>query len=543
MAVGDRVRVELAKREYLGVVSVVHADPAGLENKIVPILGPAPDIPRIHPREIAFWRSLADYYLCTVGEVYKAAYPAGKPEKEPARPVKPKADTPTEPKPLNLRPEQEDADQAVRSAFSAGKTVLLQGGKAGSGRTEVYLRLAQEALSSGKSVLYLVPEIVLSRQLEEQVAAVIPSVHIYHSAITQARKRQVVKAVRESAATLVLGTRSALFLPHHNLGLIVLDEEQDISFKQDAPAPRYYAREAAILLAGIQGARVLLGSATPSLETIYNAQRGVYSRVVLRDTTGGEAVSFQVINLAAEAHKKGMSGSFSLQLLASMHSAVAAGQKILVVCRAKSDIPGITAELESIFGAAVRKMALATPASVKAQPAAVFPLTVMVQADGLLAKDDFRCDERAWQVLCLLRERCSPGGQLILQTWEAAHPLFQGFPQDPTQEMLAERRRFGYPPYTRLVHVVLKDANVKRLEYLSRALVRTLRQAVPSARWMGPYAPKQELVGKEHVRVLSATLQRDRQLIPAKHALARSLNDWAHENGYESHLHIDVDPV
>ena len=257
-AVGDRVTVEFANKKYSAVISAVDvAPPQELVSRILYIIGREENVPPVFPQEIRFWREMASYYLCTVGEVYKAALLRDKKAVSPARVRR------LDRQDLSLSPHQEDAACQIRKAFENNKTVLLHG-VTGAGKTEIYLKLAGETLEKGLSVLILVPEIALSRQLEERVTAVFPELLVYHSAQTPARKGRVAEAVREKDAYVVLGTRSALFLPHRKLGLVVVDEEHDSSFKQDSPAPRYHARESAIMLALIQGAHVLLGSATPS---------------------------------------------------------------------------------------------------------------------------------------------------------------------------------------------------------------------------------------------------------------------------------------
>ena len=286
--VGSRVRVEFAHKEYIGVVGGMDVTPQTSAERIRPILCVETGLPDISPDEIRFWRAVAEYYLCSVGEVYKAACPAlkldreeagvrmrerlesqleklrekaGKARKDETREKYLKAaeavqarldgktvETMVSEAEITLSSAQEKAAEGIRKAFEAGKTALLHG-VTGSGKTEVYLRFAQETLRKGRSVLYLVPEIALSRQLEERIAAVFPDILVFHSGETAARRTDVSDRVRQGGPYLVLGTRSALFLPHRDLGLVIVDEEHDTSYKQDAPAPRYNGRETAIMLA------------------------------------------------------------------------------------------------------------------------------------------------------------------------------------------------------------------------------------------------------------------------------------------------------
>lgn len=229
-AVGQRVQVVFAHKEYVGVVSAVNVVPETAPERIQ--AAHSTDLPPIHPREIAFWRAIAGYYLCSVGEVYKAAYPVLKQESDA---IKVRADERLQkrlallkeklararkeetreryageigrleaflrgeaPAPeagdIALSPARETAAEAIRKGFQAGKTVLLHGD---ADKTDLYLQLARETLAQGKSVLYLVPEIGLFQQLEERIGQVFPQLLVYHSARSAARKRAVADAIRE----------------------------------------------------------------------------------------------------------------------------------------------------------------------------------------------------------------------------------------------------------------------------------------------------------------------------------------------------------
>ena len=377
--VGSRVRVLFAHKEYIGAVSAVDVVPETAVERILPILSVESGLPQVLPEEIRLWKAIASYYLCSVGEVYKAAYPALKREQEAVEAREQerleaklealrtkmekarRADTREryadaaralearlqnrESLPVlgdvDLTPVQETAAQRIREAFAQNKTVLLEG-VTGSGKTEIYLKLTRETLQKGRSVLYLVPEIALSRQLEERIAAVFPDVQVFHSGESAARRRNVATRVREAGPYLVLGTRSALFLPHHGLGLIIVDEEHDTSYKQDSPAPRYNGRDTAVMLGIIQEAHVLLGSATPSLESLYNAEIGRYAKVELSERFHqGEQARIQIIDTVAERRKRGMEGSFSRKLLHEIQATLDAGEQVLVLRARRSYSPSL----------------------------------------------------------------------------------------------------------------------------------------------------------------------------------------------------------
>ena len=222
VSLGDRVKAEFAHREYIGVVSRTNADPASegvAEDSIKSILGKEENLPPVSALEIEFWRKISSYNLCTAGEVYKAAYPALRTAVR--NPRKKSATTDETPAAPPLSDSETEAMTGIRSALGNGKTVLLDG----INRTGVYINLALEFLAKGESVLFLVPEIALSRQLEEKVRKAYPQLRTFHSQETAATKRLVEKEVREGTAKMVLGTRSSLFLPFRNLGLIIVDDD------------------------------------------------------------------------------------------------------------------------------------------------------------------------------------------------------------------------------------------------------------------------------------------------------------------------------
>ena len=522
--VGQRVKVALSGRSYVGVVSAVGVTPE-VKGRI--LTAEPTKLPPVHPEEVAFWHLLSDYYLCTPGEVYKAAYPSvirsSKPRKLPEVSGKEPAET-------VLSPSQQEALEAVQDAFGKGKTVLLKGGP--SEKTDIYLELARKTIAEGKSVLYLVPEIALSRQLEERIKAAFPDLLVYHSEQSTALRRAVGVMVREQPVTMVLGTRSALFLPHHNLGLIIVDEEHDSSYKQDSPAPRYHARESAIFLAGIHGAHVLLGSVTPSLESLYNAESGLFTQVNLKS---GFKPEVRIINISAESRKNGMPGSFSLKLLSAMKETFDAGEKVLLVCRSKAAVQECEEEIRGIFPEA--PIEVATPAT--ARLCGRFRLIAVVLSDGLLGKDDFRADEHALQLFRQLEGNCT--GVLVIQTRESSHPVFKALKGGGDALcFLPERKAAGFPPFTRQVSIVLRDNNLRRLEYLSGALARELA-FLPTV--LGPYPPMQEGEAEEHIRLIRLMLPRDKALKQRKKAIAATVAQFEKERKYTGHIVIDVDPA
>ena len=521
--IGDRVDLVFARRHYVGVVSAVNVTPEAW----LKVLGAVPsDLPPIGAEEIAFWRSLSDYYLCSVGEVYKVAYPMRQVESEKiTRRRAKKEEAVAEAEPFSLTQEQEEAVRRILASFKAGKTVLLDAFKE---RTEIYLELTKRTLEEGKSVLCLVPEIALSHQLEARFQACFPKLLSFHSGRTIAARRDVAEAVRSGKPYVVLGTRSALFLPHRNLGLIIVHDEHDVSYKQDSPAPRLHAREASILLSLVQRSKVLLSSASPSLESLYNADKGIFDGIHLKKNFGEEPL---LVNVSAEARKKGMKGSYSLKALEAVQGTLAGGEKVLLVCRAKAAMEESLTELKSFFPDVPDKLfQAATPASFRSLKETSFGLVLVHQADAMLGREDFRSDERALQVLLQLHAMAP---RMVIQTRESAHPVFQALEEHQNAlAFLGERQAVGYPPVTRLIDVCMADENPKRLEYMASLLKPDLRNC------QGPLTPS----GKENLRVFRITLARDKSLQARKEGIYAAVGDFEKKHKYIGHIHLDVDP-
>lgn len=424
--VGDRVKVRFGAKEYVGVVSAVDITPEIDPKRILPVVSIETDLEKIYQEEIRLWRYIAEYYMCSIGEVYKAAYPAMKVTLEEARAAALKTSRERREKiirsmegrvakieerlakkeeqlrkakegtkkkfaleegvekirmeletakaaleaaragkaapegevsgmngnaneqgaRLTLSQAQEKAYSEIKAGFAKAKPVMLHG-VTGSGKTEIYIRLAQEAISKGKNVLYLVPEIALSRQLEDRLEEHFGErLLVFHSGITAAGRRNTAECIRNSRdGYITLGTRSALFLPHHDIGLIIVDEEHDSSYKQDSPAPRYNGRDTALMLSQIQGSDIILGSATPSLEEAYNCECGKHILVELKERYhGSEDSDIEIIDTKAERKKRGMVGSFSRKLIEHIKRTLAEGGQVMILRSRRAWAPALQCE-------------------------------------------------------------------------------------------------------------------------------------------------------------------------------------------------------
>ena len=754
--VGDRVRVNFAGKEYVGVVSMAdagkQAEEMGIVDKVKPILGMAEGLEPVTKEEIELWRQIAEYYLCTVGEVYKAAYPAQKVEKEVVQArqealkvereeknrtkiadkikrLEERAEKKAElaakarksesrerylaekdmlegeigllvreltsmvgelcrttgsvtgygdsvtyhqdeepiggsiietsegtEKEISLSAAQEEAYSKIKEIFAKGKPALLHG-VTGSGKTEIYLKLAQETLAMGKNVLYLVPEIALSRQLEDRISETFPELLVFHSGETMSRKREVATVLRhagepaEGKGYVVLGTRSAIFLPHKNLGLVIVDEEHDTSYKQDSPAPRYNGRETAIMMAKIFGANVILGSATPSLESLYNCSVGRYGLVTLNKRFYDAADSdIEIIDTIAERRKNGMIGNFSRKLIEHIGKCLGEHRQVLILrerrayspivqCQECGDIPKcrccnvslslhrradgserlvchycgrvyeytgkchkcggelkplgsgtqkIEEEASKLFPYAriarldsdtaqsrkyetdtIRKFSngeidilIGTRMVAKGFDFSGLSLVAVLQADSILGQEDYRADERGLQLLEQFRGRCGRRGEkglFVIQTSQPEHPVYQSIDgkldeNGTMARFLGERKLFGYPPYSRVIGVVIKDYNQARVDLLSRDLGEYLRGALAvkvslapgvqnGPNVIGPYSPAIDKISNQNIRQIRVLLPKDRSLARNKETLAAAVERFEKEKKYSGHIALDVDPA
>ena len=378
--VGSRVRVDFAGKIYTGVVRKILSQaevpshtPDGKEINYKPILA-VEELPAVLQQEMELWEKVAQYYMCTVGEVYKAAYPAVQVRQESVKPrkkvedflkaVQEEADVAQEKNIPQLSGVQQKAFEEIKGSFASapGKPVLLRG-VTGSGKTEIYISLALECLRQGKSVLYMVPEIAISKQLQGRLKKVFGErLLTFHSKQTAAEKARIHKILVHNAtqgqmegqqesiraansAVVVLGTRSSLFLPYSNMGLVIVDEEHDSSYKQTEPAPRYQAKDTAIMLAQIHGCNVLLGSATPSFESEYNCLAKRFALVELKEKFyGGAEPQVEIVDTVYAYKTRQMVGNFSQKLINEIRRTVEQGQQVLVFRNRRSYSPIVECE-------------------------------------------------------------------------------------------------------------------------------------------------------------------------------------------------------
>lgn len=424
--VGCRVNVPFGqKKQYAALVTRIHDEKPDYSTK--DIMDVLDEEVMMLPMQLRLWKWVAEYYMCTLGEVYKAALPSGLKEKDGVVRYKPRtvelvrlrqeyfdalklnaalasmkqahkqrtlvvkymelagvgealgrADmnairemtkaellkatgctasilkgvcekglleeyertveriptgfVPTNPIQKPLSEAQQEAKDRICRAWE-DKDVCLLHGVTSSGKTEIYIHLINEVLREGKQVLYMLPEIVLTSQLTDRLRKVFGDrLGVYHSRYTDAERVEVYrKQVSDTPYDIIVGVRSSVLLPFRNLGLVIIDEEHEASFKQTEPAPRYHARNVALMMARMAGAKTLLGTATPSLETYNNAITGKYGYVALTTRFGNVCMpEIQVVDIGELKRKKMMSGPFSPLLLKEIREALERKEQVIL---------------------------------------------------------------------------------------------------------------------------------------------------------------------------------------------------------------------
>ncbi|MBO4243704.1 MAG: primosomal protein N' [Bacteroidales bacterium] len=692
--VGCRVKVPMGKsKHYSGIVAaLVDTPPQGFEIKeVIDIIDTTPVVNDIH---LKFWQWMADYYMCTIGEVYRAALPSVmkmiedtyKPKTEKFlslhqsftkeiqfkdlfndlehRAVKqmsvlmaflagsgikiengvitnhgeisrqkllknpdlsPAAlgaliqkqvlvETEKEVSRIekyegeielyhDLTPAQQTALDQVESLFAEKNTVLLYG-ITGSGKTELYIKLINKYLEQGTHVLYLLPEIVLTSQIVRRLQKVFGNtVCIYHSKLSDAERSEIWKTLYSGdSPKLVLGVRSSVFLPFNKLGLIIVDEEHETSYKQFDPAPRYNARDCAIVLAQMYGAKVLLGSATPSLESFFNAKSGKYGLVELtkRFSEQGQP-QYLIVDTLEAAKRRQMKSLFSPQLLGEVKNCIEGNEQTLlfrnrrgfspyVECQSCGWIPvcencdvsltyhkrdgrlvchhcGYCMEMPTKCLAcgdtALKTVGFGTE-KIEDEIKLYFPnarisrldsdvttsrsryekiiadfedgnidiltgtqmiskgfdfhklrLVAILNADSMLNYPDFRAEERAYQQITQVGGRAGRSqikGKVLIQTNNPTHPVFQDIISNNYMllysRLIAERSKFLYPPFARLIKIQLKHKNPQLLDHEADRLADILRKSFgPGV--LGPEYPLISRIQTLYIKEITLKISRN----------------------------------
>jgi len=339
-AVGVRVRVPFQRRELIGIVMghTLTADVAPERLKtVLEVLDTEPVLSG-DVLQLCLWA--ADYYHDAIGEIVANALPVLLRQGKPCQPGRTKKRIEEIPAfdpalQLNLNPEQQVAVAQVQAALDVFQVFLLDG-VTGSGKTEVYLQVIQAVLQAGKQVLVLVPEIGLTPQTIQRFRArFATSVLALHSGLTERERLNAWIAAKSGQAQIIIGTRSAVFTPLPHLGLIIVDEEHDLSFKQQ-DGFRYHARDMAIMRAHLNKIPIVLGSATPALETMFNAQQGKFRYVCLPHRAGNALLpTFHVVDIRNQTLEQGLSPT----LLQMMQEHLARDEQVMLFLNRRGYAP------------------------------------------------------------------------------------------------------------------------------------------------------------------------------------------------------------
>lgn len=582
LPVGTRVKVRFAHGEYVGVVHRTDVKPEVDASKVQEISCVDTGLAPVSAEELRLWEFIADYYLCTIGEVYKLASPLLKLRSEEAavsaaRRGEERAEA-TRIRMLNSlrsrvdrlegrldrkkaeieKREQKGKESKRKTSLNVTETlkeevVTLAAGLAdaraaiarlseeparktvlesatpvvkpdsgrtrlitGPGRYDFYCEQAGHTLSQGLDVLILVPEIAESEILERHLSKTFPTeILTCTSKATPAQRRKAAEKLKNGDRPyIVIGTRAALFLPFRKLGLVIVENEQELSYKQTEPSPRYNARDVALVLARIHGAGSILGAASPSLESLYNCLKGKYERIA---GVPARQAGLTIIDICEERRKRGMRGFFSIKLIEEVRKAE--GPTAFIRGWEKAD--DIQEEIEEYLPDT--ETAVLTYNEAKHTDLSHFAIVALIQADFLLGRNDFRCDERALQALSLLKEQ--PCDSLIVQTARSGHQLFS---LEGAENLLLERKDFNMPPFSRIVDVTFHDSNSERMAVMSTRLKNKINPAMEIAdrdsltlRYIFPHSP---------------------ELSSDKRNLLRAVQCLEHEARYSGHIIIDVDP-
>ncbi|HKK42080.1 MAG TPA: primosomal protein N' [Bacteroidales bacterium] len=535
---------------------------------------------------------------------------------------------------------QKDAYDSIKRQFNEKEIVLLHG-VTSSGKTEIYIHLIEEQLKAGKQVLYMLPEIALTTQIIQRLKRHFDdSTGIYHSRLNEREKVEIWKKVAdddpETGFRLVLGVRSSVFLPFSNLGLIIVDEEHDGSYKQHDPAPRYHARDTAIMLASIHKAKTILGSASPSVESYNNSLKGKFGFAGLTERYGAIKLPEIIIANTKDAYRKKMMVShFTPELLNAIDEALGKEEQVILFrnrrgfspyiqcsecgwipvcvhcavnltyhksinklvchyCGYTTDLPhkcvncsstGMTTrgfgtekiedEIKIVFpGARVARMDQDTTRSRNSFARIIQEfeerridiligtqmiskgldfenLTVVgiLNADNMLNFPDFRAHERSFQLMEQVSGRAgrrSKQGKVIIQTADPSHRIIRLMLRHDYNTMFRlqseEREAFNYPPFCRMIRVIIKHRDRTTLNHFAELLGKELK-IIFGKRVLGPEEPVISRVQAWYIKNILIKIEREKPPSKAKQLLEEAITGIISMKGASSlRISVDVDP-
>lgn len=548
-------------------------------------------------------------------------------------------ETPAEP--MNELSENQLEAYNLLLAHLKEKEIVLLHGVTSSGKTELYIRLIDNQLKKGKQVLYLLPEIALTTQIISRLKKHFGRLTtVFHSRLSDAERSEIWNNISQrddkKGFRLIIGARSSLFLPFYDLGLVIVDEEHDGSYKQHDPAPRYHARDSAIMMASLWKAKTILGSATPSVETFYNAMSGKYGYVWMGERYGKINLPEIIIANTREAYRKKMMVShFTPQLLHTMDDALGRGEQIMLFRNRRGFAPYIECaecgwipscnqcSVNLTYHKEINRLVCHYCGSVHPVPVKctscgnlsmvtkgfgtekledeikiVFPrarvarmdqdsirnknsmerlisafergdidiligtqmiskgldfenLTVVgiLNAEGMLNYPDFRAHERAFQMMSQVSGRAGrrkKHGKVIIQTSDPENRVIRQVLNNDFSGMfdsqIEERKLFNYPPFTRLVKIVLKHKDKSKLNEIAALLGEDLKKTF-GTRVLGPEFPLVSRIQLWYIKNILIKIEREKPLAKAKELIYKSIERIEKVSGKSSlRINLDVDP-
>ncbi len=554
---------------------------------------------------------------------------------------------------------QQHAYEEIKLGFETHQSVLLHG-VTSSGKTEIYIQLIKDCIAQGKQVLMLVPEAGLTQQLANRIKQFFGGeMGIFHSFCSSyERVETYMHQLSDNPYQLILGVRSSVFLPFKNLGLIIIDEEHDLGYKQIEPAPRYHARDVATYLARIHGAKTLLGSATPAIETYANCYNGKYKLVELNERYGQVALpQVQLIDIKEGYRKKQMKGHFSLEMIEQIKNCINSGRQVILFQNRRGFAPymkcpqcgyvpkcpncdvsltyhrhndtltchycGHTISLDTRhetrdtrhetqdtrynvqlsqcpqckegqlsthgFGTeqveeevkvlfpdySVARLDLDTSRSVKAFDTIVndfqkgnidiligtqmvtkgldfenVGLVGILNADNLLYHPDFRAYERAYQLMVQVSGRTgrrAEQGKVLIQTYQPENPIFNQIVRNDYRAFfnqdMAERHAFNYPPYVKLIRVIIKHVDFDTCNRAADMLANKLKLRLKN-RILGPDVTSIGRIQNKYIKQILVKIEITAPIQQAKQIIQNEIQGVASQRPYNTvQFQLDIDPI
>ena len=527
-----------------------------------------------------------------------------------------------------LSEDQKTAKLEIDEAFDENKNVLLHG-VTSSGKTHIYLEKIEECINKGKNVLFLLPEIALTKQITQRLEKKYGRhLGFYHQKLTDFERVEVWRRIKQNDIKILVGTKNALFLPYQNLGLIIVDEEHDSAYRPREITPHFNAKDSALILGGFYGAGVILGSATPSVESYFRAKKDKMKYIFLTERFGNVKLpEYELINLKEAQDSKKVTGNFSLRLIEEIKKTIDEKNQAIILhnrrgysnvlecescgyvnycsncdvvmtyhkaanemkchyCGQRASKPKtcpkchsenlnekgvgveqIHEEVSKLFPDkevdrmdvdSMRKkfayeklyekiedretdIVVGTQMISKGLDFDHIELVAIPKADSLLYVQDFRAEERAYQLITQVSGRAgrvSGNGKILIQTFNPDHSVFQLIKMNNIPKIykyfLTERQKFHYPPFTKLIMIELKHRREDKVNRASQFLGSILRKYLPEECVLGPEKSQIARINNFYQFQILLKLPRGKNYEKFKAMVLLSLNEFDEITAYQS---------